>query len=150
VYSDLGSQKAPLISEALFREFVFPYVKRFADAVHGLGGKLFFHSCGMVFPFIEGLIEAGVDILDPIQPCTEQMQPENLARYFCGRVCFHGGVDVQQVLSVGTPDNVRASIARYKKAFENCGFICAPSHFLQVDAPVENILALYEECMNDK
>ncbi len=150
VYSDLGSQNAPLISQDLFREFVYPYVKRMADAVHGLKGKLFFHSCGMVFPFVDGLIEAGIDILDPIQPCAEQMQPEILAAHFGGRVCFHGGVDIQQVLSVGTPADVRASIQRYKKAFENCGFICAPSHFLQADASVENILALYEECMNDK
>ncbi len=150
IYSDLGSQSAPLISEAMFREFVFPYVRRMADAVHSLGGKLFFHSCGMVFPLIGGLIEAGIDILDPIQPCTKRMQPESLAAHYGGKVCFHGGVDVQQVLSVGTPDDVRASIARYKKAFENCGFICAPSHFLQVDASVENILTLYEECMNDK
>lgn len=150
VYSDLGSQMAPLISNEMFREFVFPYVQRLADAVHRINGKLFFHSCGAVFPFIDALIEAGIDILDPIQPCTEQMQPENLAKYFGGRVCFHGGVDVQQVLSVGTPEDVRASIKRYKKAFADCGFICAPSHFLQVDSSVENIFALYEECMNNK
>ncbi len=149
VYSDLGSQRAPLISQELFDEFVYPYVRRMADAVHALNGKLFFHSCGMVFPFIDRLIEAGVDILDPIQPCADEMQPENLAARFGGRVCFHGGIDVQTVLSMGTPADVRANVQRYKKAFENCGYICAPSHFLQVDTPVENILALYEECMNE-
>jgi len=150
LYSDLGSQKAPLISNALFREFVFPYVKRLADAVHGIGGKLFFHSCGAVYPFIDGLIEAGIDILDPIQPCTPEMQPEHLAAHFGGRISFHGGIDVQRVLSVGTPQDVRASIERYKKAFADCAYICAPTHFLQVDAPVENILALYAECMASK
>jgi uroporphyrinogen decarboxylase len=78
------------------------------------------------------------------------MLPENLAKNFGGRVCFHGGVDVQQVLSVRTPEDVRSSIKRYKEAFRDCGYICAPSHFLQVDTSVENIFALYEECMNDK
>ena len=150
VYSDLGSQHAPLISDGMFREFVFPYVERMAKAVHGLGGRLFFHSCGAVHPFVDGLIEAGIDILDPIQPCAPEMQPESLARRFGGRVCFHGGVDVQQVLSVGTPDDVRASIARYKTAFAGCGFVCAPSHYIQMDASVENILAIYEECRADR
>ena len=77
------------------------------------------------------------------------MQPENLAKNFGGKVCFHGGVDVQQVLSFGTPDDVRASVKRYKVAFADGGFICAPSHYLQVDTPVENIFALYGECMSD-
>ena len=149
LYSDLGTQIAPLISMEMFMEFVYPYIKRFAQGVHAIGGKVFFHSCGAIDSFIEKLIEAGIDILDPIQPCTEQMQPENLAKNFGGKVCFHGGVDVQQVLSVGTPDDVRASVKRYKEAFADCGFICAPSHYLQVDTPVENIFAMYEECMSD-
>lgn len=150
LYSDLGTQIAPLISNDMFMEFVYPYVKRMAKVVHELGAKLFFHSCGDVFPFIEPLIEAGVDILDPIQPCTQQMQPEHLAKHFRGRVCFHGGIDVQKVLSVGTAEDVRNSVKRYKEAFAGCGYICAPSHFLQVDTPIDNILALYEECMNNK
>ncbi|MBT3318665.1 MAG: hypothetical protein HN948_02185 [Clostridia bacterium] len=150
LYSDLGSQNAPLISHDMFMTFVFPYIKTFAEAIHQIGGKLFFHTCGEVSPFIDSLIEAGVDILDPIQPCTEQMQPEELAKEYCGKVCFHGGVDVQQVLSVGTPQDVRASVNRYKKAFEGCAYILAPSHYIQMDTPVENILALYEECMADK
>ena len=148
--SDLGSQKAPLISYDMFMEFVFPYIKQFADGVHEIGGKLFFHTCGAVDMFIDSLIEAGIDILDPIQPCTEQMQPEKLAENFGGKICFHGGIDIQHVLSAGTVDDVRASVNRYKKAFSNCGYICAPSHNLQVDTPVENIFALYEECINDR
>lgn len=149
VYSDLGSQSSPLISHEMFMQFVFPYVQRMAEAVHEIGGKLFFHSCGAVDVFIDGLIEAGIDILDPIQPCTEQMQPENLAKNFGGKVCFHGGIDVQQVLSQGSPGDVRASVKRYQDALSDCGYICAPSHFLQVDTPVENILAMYETCMNE-
>ncbi len=150
IYSDLGSQNAPLISIDMFKTFVFPYVKQIADAVHKIGGKLFFHSCGAIYPFIDGLIEAGIDILDPIQPCTPEMQPEYLAEHFGGRVCFHGGQDIQQVVSLGTPEDIKENIARYKTAFKDCGYILAPSHFLQVDTPVENILALYEECMADK
>jgi len=150
VYSDLGSQNAPLISLDMFREFVAPYVRRMADCVHALNGALFFHSCGMIHPFIDTLIDAGVDILDPLQPCHPMMQPEVLARDFGSKVCFHGGIDVQGVLAQGTPDDVRAAVARYTKAFEGCGYICSPSHFLQVDAPPENIFALFEETMNEQ
>lgn len=142
-YSDLGTQFSPLISIRSFREFIKPYLKRIADAVHDLGAALFYHSCGMCYPFIEDLIDAGVDVLDPIQPCTKEMQPENLAEKFGDRLAFHGGIDVQRVLANGTPDEVRAEVARYKKAFNNRGYIVSSSHMLQMDTDVENIFALF-------
>ena len=146
-YSDLGSQWAPLISDGMLQEFVIPYIKRLADAIHELGAYFFFHSCGMIYPFIEGLISAGVDILDPIQPVCPEMQPENLAKEFKGRICFHGGIDIQDVLVNGTPDDVKNEVQRYKRAFNGSGYICGSSHFLQPDTNVENIFAMYSEIM---
>jgi len=144
IYSDLGSQRAPLLSNAMLDEFVLPYIRRIADAIHELGASFFFHTCGMIRPFIDELIGAGVDILDPIQPCTPEMQPEALASEFGGKVCFHGGVDIQSVLINGSPQDVRREVDRYKAAFPR-GYICAPSHLFQADTPVENILAMYDE-----
>ena len=66
--SDLGSQSGPLISRPMFREFVAPYIQEMADCIHGLGGKVLYHSCGSIGPLIPDLIQLGVDILDPIQP----------------------------------------------------------------------------------
>jgi uroporphyrinogen decarboxylase len=146
LYSDLGSQLAPLISRDMLREFVLPYIRRFADHVHdNLNGKVFFHTCGMVYPYIGDLIDSGIDILDPIQPCSPEMQPENLAKEFGGRVCFHGGINIQNLLVRGTPQDVRDAVKRYADCFRDGGYICAATHFLQADTPVENILALYEE-----
>ena len=145
IYTDLGGQTSTLISREMLYAFVIPYIKRMADAIHDLGAHFFFHSCGMVYPFIPDLIAAGVDILDPIQPCTANMHPEVLARDFHGQICFHGGIDIQQVLVNGTPDQVRAEVARYKKAFDCKGYICAPSHLFQVDTPIENIFAMYDK-----
>jgi uroporphyrinogen decarboxylase len=145
IYTDLGSQIATLISREMLHTFVIPYIKRMADAIHEMGAHFFFHSCGMVHPFIPDLIAAGVDILDPIQPCSPDMQPEALARDFSGRICFNGGIDIQSVLVKGTPEQVRAEVQRYKKAFNNKGYICAPSHLLQADTPVANIFAMYDE-----
>jgi uroporphyrinogen decarboxylase len=147
-YTDLGTQTAPLVSMKVFREFVKPYLKRLADVVHELGAFLFYHSCGMVFPFIEDFIDAGVDVLDPIQPCMPEMQPENLQKHFGDRLCFHGGIDVQGVLGSGTPEDVRNTVLRYEKAFEHCGYIISSSHYLQMDASVENIFAIFDKSVD--
>ena len=145
LYSDLGSQKAPLISLEMLREFVLPYIRRIADVVHELGGALFFHSCGMIYPFIGELADAGVDILDPIQPCTPEMQPESLAGAYGDRVCFHGGIDIQKLLPNGSVQDVRDAVRHYQSCFKGCGYICATTHLLQSDAGVENMLAIYDE-----
>ena len=73
--SDLGTQRGPLISKALFHEFVAPYLKEMIDRIHGLGGKVLYHSCGLIRPFIPDLIGLGVDILDPIQPTGPEHEP---------------------------------------------------------------------------
>ena len=149
LYSDIGSQKAPLISREMLREFVLPYIRRIADVVHALNGALFFHTCGMIYPFINDLADSGVDILDPIQPCTPEMQPDSLAAAFGDRICFHGGIDVQKVLVEGTAQDVRDAVKRYKDCFSSCGYICSSTHLLQSDASVENMLAIFEEIMED-
>jgi len=144
VYTDLGTQSGPLISKKMFREFVKPYIKRFADAVHEMGAYLFFHSCGQIRSFIGELIDAGVDIVNPIQPCAPEMAPEELHKEFGNRVCFHGGISVQGVLSHGTPEDVRREVERYGQAFEQRGYIVSASHFYQLDNKIENIFAVYQ------
>ena len=142
IYSDLGSQKGPLISLTMFQEFVAPYLKRLVDAIHNLGGRAFFHSCGDISMFIPELIKIGVDVLDPIQPVVVAMQPEALAKYK-GSICFHGGMDVQKLLPHGTPAEIKTQARRY---FATLGpnYILAPTHFFQPDIPPENIIAVYE------
>ncbi len=145
VISDLGSQHGPLISTEIFDEFIAPYLKELVDCIHGLGAYVMYHSCGMIFPFIERLIDIGVDILDPIQSVTPEMTPENLKENFSKRICFHGGIDVQKLLVHGTPDEVKMGIEHYLKVFgKNGGYICSPSHLFQPDIPPENIKAFYE------
>jgi uroporphyrinogen decarboxylase len=143
--SDLGSQTAPLISLAMFREFVAPYLREMITCIHSLGGKVLFHSCGMIAPFIEELISLGVDILDPIQPAGPAMAPERLARDFGRRICFHGGIDMQQLLPRASPEQVRAEAQRYCQVLGSSGgYILAPAHLFQPDVPPENILAVYQ------
>jgi uroporphyrinogen decarboxylase len=144
--SDLGSQTGPLISLNMFRQFVAPYIREMADCIHGLGGKVLYHSCGAIRPFIPDLVQAGVDVLDPIQPVNEAMSPERLKADFGDRLCFHGGIDMQRLLPQGTPEQVRAEACRYCQTLgRDGGYILGPAHLFQPDVPPDNILAVYAE-----
>ena len=144
VISDLGSQQGPLISTAMFREFVAPYLREMTECIHGLGGRALLHSCGTVWPLIAELTGLGVDVLDPIQPTCAEMQPENLKRQFGDRLSFHGGIDMQNLLPRATPDRVAAEARRYCEVLgSGGGYILGPAHLFQPDVPPENVLAVY-------
>jgi uroporphyrinogen decarboxylase len=143
--SDLGSQTGPLISQAMFREFVAPYLKEMIDCIHRLGGHVLYHSCGSIRAFIPELIALGVDVLDPIQPVSLPMAPEALQADFSGRLCFHGGIDMQRLLPQGTPEEVRDEANRYCRLLgSQGGYILGPAHLFQPDVPPENIFAVYQ------
>lgn len=142
--SDLGSQRGPLISLPMFRQFVAPYLKEMIDRIHSLGGLVLFHSCGAIQRFIPDLIQLGVDVLDPIQPVGPDMQPEALKQAFGNRLSFHGGLDMQKLLPKGTPAEVETEARRYCEILgAGGGYILAPAHLFQPDVPPENILAVY-------
>jgi uroporphyrinogen decarboxylase len=142
--SDLGSQRGPLISTAMFREFVRPYLGEMIARIHALGAKVMYHSCGNVRPFIPDLIGLGVDVLDPIQRVAPAMEPRSLKADFGDKLAFHGGIDTQSTLPCGTPDEVAAEARMYCETLgRGGGYILAPSHLFQPDVPPENILAVY-------
>jgi uroporphyrinogen decarboxylase len=142
--SDLGGQRGPLISPAMFAQFVAPYLKEMIDRIHQLGARVMFHSCGAIHAFIPDLLKLGVDVLDPIQPVGPTMAPERLKADFGDRLCFHGGLDMQRLLPWGTPEQVRREARRYAEVLgKGGGYILAPAHFFQPDVPPENILAVY-------
>jgi len=143
--SDLGSQNGPLISLAMFRKFIAPYLKEMIELIHSFGAFVLFHSCGAIRPFIPDLISLGIDVLDPIQPTGPDMTPESLKADFGDQLSFHGGIDMQQLLPNGTPEQVRREVRRYCDILgRGGGYILAPAHLFQPDVPPENILACYE------
>ncbi|MBN2327872.1 MAG: hypothetical protein JXR73_12025 [Candidatus Omnitrophica bacterium] len=146
--SDLGSQNGPMMNLDLFRRFVKPRIQEMADLVHSFGKKLMFHSCGSVRLYIQDLIDAGVDILNPIQPSCKGMTPKELKKDFGKDLCFHGGMDIQTVLPHGTPEEVRQSTRQLIDDMkQGGGFILCPSHTLLPDIPTENIMAMYQEAI---
>lgn len=143
--SDLGSQRGPLISRAMFREFVALYLKEMIDCIHGLGARVLFHSCGLIRAFVPDLIQLGVDVLDPIQPVGAAMAPEALKAEFGERLSFHGGLDMQHLLPRGTPAEVTAEARRYCVTLgRGGGYILGPAHLFQPEVPPENVHAMYD------
>ena len=143
--TDLGSQERVLLSPEARRRFVQPPLRVLADTVHREGVRLLFHSCGAVREVVPELIDCGVDILNPLQPAAKGMEPEGLKREFGAALSFHGGIDIQYLLPMEGPETVRNEVRRRVGILgKGGGYILAPSHNLQADIPVRNILAMYD------
>jgi uroporphyrinogen decarboxylase len=149
-YDDFGIQTGPMISPSLFRELVKPQLKKIFGRVHELSeARVFLHSCGSVYEFIEDFIEVGVDILNPVQTSAFNMAPDLLKEEFGDRIVFWGGgCDVQRVLPLGTPGEVRADVRKRVEVLgRGGGFVFAPIHNILADVPPENVLAMYDEAL---
>jgi uroporphyrinogen decarboxylase len=145
IADDLGTQSGLLFGSAMFTEFVAPRLRRLIAMAHSHEVKVMFHSCGSIVPFIDSLIELGVDILDPIQVSAANMDPQRIKDRFGSRLCLHGSIDTQHLLPRGTPSEVAATVRNMIRILgKNGGFILAPCHVLQPDVPTANILSLYE------
>jgi len=145
---DFGFQGGLQIAPELFRSRIKPHLARLYGAVHASSpARVFLHSCGSVYVLIEDFIECGVDILNPVQTSAADMEPERLKREFGRRLSFWGGgADVQRILPLGSPDDVRADVRRRIEVLApGGGYVFAPIHDLQADVPPENIVAMYEE-----
>lgn len=145
VAEDLGNQQSLLMSPASFRTFLKPRMARMINLVHSYGVRVFHHDDGAIRPLLPDLLEVGIDLLNPIQWRCHGMNREGLARDFGSCVVFHGGIDNQQTLPFGTPDEVKEEVAENLRIFRDCkGYIVAPCHNIQPNVPTENILALYQ------
>lgn len=145
IAEDLGTQESLLMSPRLFRRFLKPRLKRLVDMVHGYGVKVMHHDDGAIRPLIPDLIEAGIDILNPVQWRCRGMEREALARDFGSSLIFHGGVDNQQTLPFGTAEDVRKQVEENIRIFRSArGYIVGPCHNIQANTPTRNIVAMYE------
>lgn len=145
--TDFGTQSSSFCSVETFRELYFPYYKRVNDWIHShTSWRTFKHSCGSVERFIPSFIEAGFDILNPVQCSAAGMGAEHLKSTFGDRIVFWGGgVDTQKVLPFGTPEEVRAQVLDRCRIFaRDGGFVFNTIHNVQACTPVENIVAMVD------
>ena len=143
--NDFGSQEGLLMRVGMWSEFFFEPICDLCALANAYDLKVMMHSCGAIAPLIPHLMEAGVDILDPIQVSAKGMSPERLGAEFGGKIIFHGGIDTQHVLPESAPDEVKEHVRAVVDALGNGnGYIGAPSQILGADIPIANILAMYE------
>jgi hypothetical protein len=141
---DYGTQNREMFSPRIFEKFYVPCYKAQCDWIHQhTPWKTAKHCCGSIPNLIEPMIEAGIDVLNPVQTSAAGMDPQWLKDTFGNRITFWGGgVDTQRVLPFGTPDEVYAHVAERMRIFgPGGGFIWAAVHNIQYNVPSENIVA---------
>jgi hypothetical protein len=145
--TDFGTQNGPFISPQSYRKLYQPFHRRVNDWVHRhTGWKTFCHSCGSVIALLPDMIDAGFDILNPVQCSAAGMDPQTLKNTFGDRITFWGGgVDTQKTLPFGTPEEIRREVRRRIEIFgRGGGFVFNTVHNVQANTPAENLVALYE------
>jgi uroporphyrinogen-III decarboxylase len=145
--ADFGSQNSLICSVELFESVYLPYYRRMTDWIHkNTKWKVFKHSCGSIMPLIPSIIEAGIDILNPVQNSAANMLPQELKEKFGDKITFWGGgVDTQKTLPFGAPQEVYDQVVERIKIYnKNGGFVFNPIHNTQADTPIENFLAMLE------
>jgi hypothetical protein len=145
--TDLGTQTSSFCSAKTFRELYFPYYRRLLDWIHGHSRwHCFKHSCGSVARFIPSFIEAGFDILNPVQCSAAGMDAAELKARFGDRLTFWGGgVDTQQTLPFGSPEEVRRQVLERCEIFAaGGGFVFNTIHNVQAGTPVANLIAMFD------
>ena len=141
---DLGTQRAPLISLDMFRAQIRPRHQPLVDLASSYGKPVMIHCCGSSSWAFEDFIEMGIRAVDTLQPEAADMDPACLAREYGGRLAFHGCISTAK-LAVMTPEAVARNVAEtLETMMPHHGYCLAPTHYLQDNTPVENVIAMYQ------
>ena len=146
--TDFGAQNGPMVSPEIYRELFKPFHEKMNSWIHShTHWKTFYHTCGSILAFIDDFIEAGIDILNPVQLSAAHMNPEILKELYGKKIVFWGGgINTQSTLPFGTPQEVKEEVNRLIKIFSrDGGYVFAPVHNIQSDVPVENLMVMFDE-----
>jgi len=146
ISDDIGAQQNLMMSVEMWDRFLKDRLHRWCRMIHSYGVKVFYHSDGAIYELIPRLIEAGIDVLNPIQHVCPGMDRSRLKAEFGEKIIFHGGVENQSILPFGTPNQVRSETLECLKTLGRGreGYICCSCHNIQAGTPVENIMAMIE------
>lgn len=145
ISDDLGTQTGPFFSPEIFDRFFAPYYRELIDGAHRLGLHIWFHACGCIDEHLPRLVDLGLDVIHPIQKYA--MSYEKTARDLGGRLCFWAGIDVQQVIPWGTPQDVRAEVRYLIDTFwrPEGRLLLGASNVIGGDCSIPNLEALLDE-----
>lgn len=147
ITDDQGTQNSLMISPGMFREFIKPRLKSLIDTIKDTADvKVLMHCDGAILKIIPDLIEIGVDIINPIQTVVKGLEDTHaLKEQYGDQICFHGGIDIQQVLLKASVEEVYQEVnRRIHDLGTRGGYIIAPCHNINVDIPIENVTALFD------
>jgi uroporphyrinogen decarboxylase len=145
VAEDVAGQEGLFMSLGHIRELLLPHMKRMVDLVHEAGAFAFFHSDGGPRQVLPDMVEIGMDVLEPVQWRCAGMEREGLKRDFGDDLIFMGGMDNQQTLPFGSPEQVRQEVHDNISILgAGGGYILGPCHNIQVITPPENVVVMYD------
>jgi len=149
---DLGTQESSQISKKMYNEMIKPYHKKQYEFVRNNypNVKVFLHSCGAIYDLIPELIDAGVEILNPVQISAKGMNPRKLKAEFGQYISFWGGgANMQNTVRIGTIEQVKSEVKELIEIFSpNGGFVFNQVHNIQANVPSEMVMAIYETALN--
>lgn len=144
-YDDIATQDSLIMSSEMLEEFVYPYHRKINAVIKNFDKKILYHSCGSVITQIDNLSKLPIDILNPIQTRAKGMELQKIKEKWGAILCFHGGIDTQEILPAGSAEEVSEEVRRVISILgKNGGYIMASAHYLQNDTPIENIIAMYD------
>ena len=149
--TDFGTQRTEFISPSMYREFYKPYHEKLNTWVHeNTSWKTMYHTCGSVVNLLDDFAEAGIDILNPVQCSATGMNPKMLKEKYGDKFVFWGGgVDTQNTLPFGTPEEVYHEVSERLEIFApGGGFVFNTIHNIQSKTPIENLLSMFR-AVND-
>ena len=144
---DSGTQRGEFIRPGLWAEMLKPHYKKLCDWIHAnTPWKVFLHSCGSIHNLLPHFIEAGIDILNPVQTSAANMDPARLKVEFGDRLVFWGGgCDTQRILGQAGPDEIRQHVKERIEIFSpGGGYVFNQVHNIQANVPPENIIAMFD------
>ena len=144
---DIGMQESIMMSEDMYRTWLKPRLTKVISAAKNIKPDIIiqYHSCGFITPLISDLIDAGVDVLNPVQP--ECMDFKEIHAEFGEKISFNGTIGTQTTMPFGTPEQIKEEVTRNLKiAGEKGGLLCCPTHMLEPEVPWENIEAYAKAC----